>query len=324
MRKIPVIMCIDVEPDDRAIAQLEKSPWSGFPLSHDYFFGLRERLAAATGSPVHYSWFLRMDPQVNETYGSASWPVLQYPQLISQIESVKDEIGLHVHPWRWSEAHQSWSADFADQTWIDHCLRSSFTTYRSAFGRECQSFRFGDRWMSNQTMEVLERLGVRFDLTLEPGHPLVTSPANDEIHTDPLPDYSNVPQVPYHPSKFDYRTPDPSRKAGLIVIPVSSGDIVPWESRLARVRRLLHLGAAPPIRLTLGMWHDPRVFIAIMNSLLKRERLPYLAFVVRSDTPIRSFMPFMEETFERILTHPWIDRFVFSTPAEAMARLGHQ
>jgi len=53
-----------------------------------------------TGSPVHFSWFLRMDPQITHTYGSPDWVVTRYPKLIEGLDAAGDELGLHVHPWR--------------------------------------------------------------------------------------------------------------------------------------------------------------------------------------------------------------------------------
>ena len=74
--------------------------------------------------------------------------------------------------------------------------------------------------------------------------------------------------------------------------------------------------------MTLGMWHNPGDFYAIMDRLLRTVQVPYLAFVARSDLPLRPMMKHMQEIFEGIVAHPWVDRFTFSTPEEAMAQLG--
>ena len=323
MKKIPVIMCIDLEPDERIVDRNDRVPWTGLELSHEFFSRIRPVLAAATGSPVHYSWFLRMDPQVAESYGSAAWPVFHYSRYIEDFASSGDEIGLHTHAWRWDQGHSSWVADHGNPGWVDYCVRLSFDSFREAMGRNCISFRFGDRWMSNNTMELIESLGALFDLTLEPGHGATPFHAIDELYTGSIPDYTGVPRLPYRPSRSDFRKPDPSRQHGLWAIPVSSGHVVRPVGPLRRLYRMIFYGIREQrYPMTLGMWHDPRDFYAIMDRLLRTAQVPYLALVVRSDLPLRPMMKHMQEIFEGIMAHPWVDRLIFSTPEEAMAQLG--
>src|SRR5262245_15611630 len=68
--KRPVLLCVDVEPEGRAIDPEAPVDWDGFEQVHEYLAGLRPRLAAATGHPAHFSWFLRMDPQIERVHGS--------------------------------------------------------------------------------------------------------------------------------------------------------------------------------------------------------------------------------------------------------------
>jgi hypothetical protein len=317
-KKIPVIMCIDVEPDERVVDRCDRVPWEGLELSYEFFFQIRSRLASATGSHVHYSWFFRMDPQVAETYGSAAWPVRHYSRYIEDFARNGDEIGLHTHAWRWDEAQNSWVADYGNQAWVDHCVRVSFESFREALGKGCASFRFGDRWMSNTTMELIESLGARFDLTLEPGQSATPSLFRDELYTGSIPDYTQVPQLPYRPSRADFRKRSLFRQRRLWEVPISGGYVVKQDEPFGSP------GAREPLRhLTLAMWNRPEAFCVVMDRLLRTVQVPYLAFTVRSDLPLRSTMPHMQEIFEGILAHPWADRFVFSTPAEAMAHLGY-
>jgi len=39
-------------------------PWVGYEVTQCYLGDLRARIEAVTKAPVHYSWFLRMDPQI--------------------------------------------------------------------------------------------------------------------------------------------------------------------------------------------------------------------------------------------------------------------
>ena len=225
MNKIPILICIDVEPDDREIDPDVRHDWKGFEKSYEFFTQLRPRLKAVTGSPVHFSWFLRMDPQIEHTYGSPTYVVTRYRDLLQKLSMMGDELGLHTHAWRWDEMSGTWSADVGNQEWINYCVNLSFESFRVAFNEPCLSFRFGDRWMNNATIELLERLGARVDLTLEPGQRVVSIGDLKERFTASLPDYAGVPRRPYRPSVHDFRKTSLWRKRALWMIPVSTGSI---------------------------------------------------------------------------------------------------
>src|SRR3954470_2256761 len=199
--KIPIVICIDIEPDERAIDPHKRKDWQGFEETWKYFAQLRPLLAAATQSPARFSWFLRMDPQISQVYGSADWAVTRYQEFFAAMRAAGDEIGLHPHAWRWDETRQEWIADFADQKWIEHCVRQSFAEFENCFRRPCLSVRFGDRWTNNQTVELYDKLRAKFDLTMEPGR---RPPELVETFTGLLPDYALAPRHRYHPAKSDF------------------------------------------------------------------------------------------------------------------------
>lgn len=220
MKKIPVVMCIDVEPDERLIDPNVQKPWTGFELTYEFFSKLRLRLEATTGSPVHFSWFFRMDPQIARTYGSAAWVVTRYSSLIEEIKRAGDALGLHIHAWRWNETVHEWIVDLASQEWVNHCIRMGFESFRGSLNQPCLYFRFGDHWMNNATLALVEKLGARFDLTLEPRQKRGHIP---ESFTGLFLDYSEVPQYPYQPSKTDFRKSGFFLKRRLWIIPLSAG-----------------------------------------------------------------------------------------------------
>ena len=168
MRKIPVVICIDVEPDERLIAPNIKKDWTGFELTYQFLSALRPRLEAATGSAVRYSWFLRMDPQIAAVYGNAAWVVSRHTSLIREIQNAGDAIGLHVHGYRWDESQSKWILDFGNDAWIEHCIRLGFQSFQESLHQPCLYFRFGNVWMNNAALALVDRLGARFDLSLEP------------------------------------------------------------------------------------------------------------------------------------------------------------
>ena len=320
-QKIPIILCIDIEPDERVISRNQCLPWRGFEGCYQFFSELRPQLAAATGSPVHYSWFVRMDPQVAETYGTPDWIVQQHRQWFDEFINHGDEIGLHTHAWRWDEQFEVWIADHANQPWIEHCLHVSFDAFYEAFGRSCLSFRFGDRWMNNPTTALIQKLGVLYDLTLEPGHTTTPALVRDECYTGAIPDYTRVPRLPFRPTTQDFRQSDPSRTEGMRMIPLSSGfhrkrhwvfDHIPVKYLPSSHRRAV----------TLGLWHKPEILFPILNHLLNIEQSPYLTLVLRSDLPIIPLANNLHRCIEHLLNHPRIQDFVFSTPAETMTHIG--
>lgn len=219
MKKIPVIICIDVEPDELRIDPNIQKDWKGFERAFEFFNDLRPHLKAAAGSPVHFSWFFRMDPQIARTYGTADWVVRRYPSLIEKIRIAGDALGLHVHPWRWHEKIGNWIVDF-DQSWVDHCVKLGFESFRASLNQPCTCFRFGDLWTNDATLALAEKLGAQIDLTPEPGQKGCRA---DEFFGGSSIDTSDIPRHPYHPSRSDFRQSDALHGRKLWIIPMTTG-----------------------------------------------------------------------------------------------------
>ncbi len=326
MKKISIVMCIDVEPDERQIAARTQEGWSGFEQTSEFFAQLRPQLEAATGSPTHLSWFLRMDPQIAQSYGSPSWVVTRYPHIFEQLRAAGDELGVHTHSWRWDQVSGKWIADFLDQEWIDHCVQMSFNAYQESLQQPCLSFRFGDRWMNNATLDLVEKLGARFDLTVEPGQKEVFLSTPDDPAVGLIPDYTAAPHYPYRPATSDFRKQGWWRKRKLWMIPLSSGNVEGSEQlRFWNVkqvaRRLGFYGKKESIPLNLCV--DASVLCPIIDSLL-HARQTYLALVMRTDycsNPDRRIN--VERVFNHLLSHPLVNQFVFETPTEAIESVGN-
>jgi hypothetical protein len=68
--------------------------------------------------------------------------------------------------------------------------------------------------------------------------------------------------------------------------------------------------------------HEPFLFSKVMDRLLTESENPYLALVGRSDIGVNPDEKFnVAQNFEHILNHPLVDRFVFETSPEFVARL---
>lgn len=325
--KLPVILCLDVEPDPRELDTTDPGNWDGFESAFEFFNDLRPRLAAATGSPAKFNWFLRMDPQIEHVYGSASWVVQRYPNLIETLEHAGDEIGLHTHAWRWDEFTGTWVVDHGDQKWVEHCVRTSFLAYHESLGHPCRTFRFGDRWMNNEIMHLLESLGVEFDLTIEPGIRDKNQVNKDEQVTGLLPDYVTAPRQPFQPSRKDFRRNGDGNPLNLWSIPLSTGErLIIKKGTLGPIRRAVSRLRWRHQPLTLNLAITNAEFKAILNHLLADARTTYLAPVVRTDAAWNPALKLkLKQNMETLVSGAALARFVFVKPGEAMELLNfHQ
>jgi hypothetical protein len=323
---IPIILCIDVEPDPRLTDLSDPAPWKGFEACYTRFSLLRKRLAAATGSPVHYNWYLRMDPQVADTYGSAAWVMKEYATEFQDLVTQGDDIGLHTHNYRWETDKQSWLVDNGNPEWVRHCVDMSFDAYEEVFNKSCDAFRMGDKFMSQAAMARIEERGARFDLTVEPGSPPQGHGIPSERFTGSDPDYRDVPSRPYQRAVTDWKKGDPSRTDGLTIIPLSAGHAETWKGRAKRaVARVLgqHVDSLDPLTLRLNL-HSPSVCL-IMDRLLNETERPYLAFLIRTDIGIKDRETAqMDRAFAHIMQHRYAHDFAFATPHEAMSHIGYE
>jgi hypothetical protein len=349
MERIPVIFCIDVEPDDHVYPPESPSPWKGFEVLVTEFVGLRARLSALTGEPARFTWSLRLDPQIAEAYGDPAWIIDHHRDFFDEARGRGDALGVHPHAWRWDRERRVWISDHADTAWVDRCIEISFETYRSRFGEAPSHHRFGGRFVSEGVLAAAERLGARFDLTLEPGEPgMKPGERQGGIWTGEIPDFGTVPRIPYHPDPADFRRPTGDGVGGLWTIPLSSGRFVPKPRndreprmaerlshplrtargvvrRLDRARRPAEGDPRPPYS-PLAMWRSWRSPADFWNSAfasLEELEYPYLAFAIRSDIGIR---PESEAGFKGIVASLFerreAKRLVFTTPEDALRRLG--
>ncbi len=322
--QVPLILLIDVEPDDRAPARRGDKSWPGIDRVFRYVRRLRPRLEEATGAPVHFSWSLRMDPQVRELHGDARWVARRYENEFARLSEAGDDIGLHPHAWRWDGRRDTWVNDLADPAWIEECVAVSFAAYRDAFARDCLSHRFGDRFIDDRTLAAAERCGAKYDLTLEPGMRGRRVRERVGIGRGRTPDHSSAPRYPYRPSRHDLLRPAQDGDAREIwMIPLTSTDTSDAYSWPRRVARRLRWPRRPTYRqISPAGASDPAMFWSwIERDLRKGTRL--LAFAIRSDVPLRpQYLGAVREKLDLLLAGPMARRFRFTTPAEALELAG--
>jgi hypothetical protein len=307
----PFVFTIDVEPDDREIDPHNPAEWNGFRDSHAWLESLRRRLEKRTGRPVALNWFLRMDPQIAAVYGTAQWLEHRFGDPLRALAARGDVLGLHVHAFRWNVEAERWVSDHGAPRWVERCVADSVAAFVAAWGYRPRDFRFGDRWLSNRVVAQLERLGVRHDLTIEPGIGAIPGMVPDELSTGGLPDYRRAPRRPYRPLPSDYRVPGrwPFRRR-LWMLPVSTGCVN---------GPALPEGTDPQhdfVHLNLGL--RPDWIGHLLDQLLDRE--PIVVSVARNgDAGRPEGRANLLENLERLATHPAVATRVFTTPAGAIS-----
>lgn len=330
-KQIPVVVGIDVEPDPRLTDPRHPDPWRGFEQLHPFIMELRTHLAARSRAHPQFCWFFRLDPQVAETYGDPAWALKRYEREIAALVAAGDEIGVHTHAYRWEPTRANWIVDEANQAWVDHCVTSSCHAFEKFFHRSSRAHKFGDRWLSTATIARLETLGVRIDLTLEPG---VRSPwmTPNEVHTGAPPVWTHALRRPYRPSPEDFLRADPSGTRRLWLLPLSTWR-VPWFVQLPRRTyhrlRPAHGGPTPgdessQATVTLRPGFRPYLFRSLVKRLLNSGEATHLALIFRSNegtSPLQRQR--IATNLMSLLSHPLANRVHFVGPEAALDLLGH-
>ena len=311
MEKVPVILSCDLEPADRQTAIGEAGDWAGLQEVIATITELRPRLSKATHAPVHFNWFLRCDPQIEMSYGSATWLADHHSSKLSELAAAGDELGIHAHAYRWNGEANTWIVDHGNQPWVNHSIASSVRAYKEALGRAPRAFRFGDRFMNNATMAFVERSGFRYDLTTEPSSLPAPAMVKSDHATGALPDYRAMPRAIYRPSRLDYQRPGLWLRRNIWMIPVSTGcshgPVIPDPADPSPMLYPLHL------------MMDPGIFRRVMDGLLALMAKPYLMMVSRSgDCASAERLANLRANLEFIASHPAVGKFLFTTPSEAV------
>lgn len=299
VRAIPVVVCIDVEPDARKVGS-DAPDWLGVDATAAIVDRWRERLGGATGHDARFSWFWRADPQIAETYGDPAWGLRRYREIFEDTESRGDAHGVHAHTWRRLASTDGWIQDSADAAWVERCIDMSLATFREEAGYRCVITRLGDRALDSVVYRRLAHHGVRVDLSVEPGEP----PSEVET-TAPSPDYAEAPTRPYRPRRDDVaRARRVARGPVLLPLSATVGDSP----------------AGGDVRLrTVYPWLPNAPTLAA--DLLDR-RAPYLAFAVRSDIGVHpELLTHFEALLAMLAEHERAPSLRFVTPLDALAAL---
>lgn len=292
-----------------------RAVWKGFEETLQLFEELRCRARVE----ALFCWFLRMDPQIQLLYGSALWAFERYGSQIENLRSVGDEVGLHTHAWR--HVGGEWISDYGDQGWVNECVRVSFDAYASAFGRLCRSFRFGDHWMNEETFDLVELLGTRYDLTIEPGLRPNSISLAGETWTGHFPDYVKVPREPYKPARGDFRTDgEERRERDTWVIPISTVLLPHWPVAPFYRRLIWRARYGPRFYHPLSLALEPNHFKHTMSNLVESGSARHLCVVVRTDATLHPLLSgHVRENLELLMSEAAGGCLQLTTPARLVA-----
>jgi hypothetical protein len=241
---IPVIITTHLEPTHRLVRGGGQD-WDGVSEHVAALMARRPRLEDASGRPVNFSFCLRVDPQIEIAYGKADWVFDRYADEIAQLREAGDTVGLHVHTWRPVRRffRDGWVADFEDADWIAHCLSMGIEAFRARMGAAPTTMSFGDNFMHDCALPIMQAAGIRADYSMDPGLNTTTGLAKGERLVGRIPDYSATPRAPFKPSATDFRQPGPTNY-GFWEVPVSSGVVGRKRDGSERRTKLL-LGTNP-------------------------------------------------------------------------------
>jgi hypothetical protein len=284
---LPVVFAVDVEPEPGGGSWRSPDPWLGFERWLEVMPRIRESLERRTGAPVHFSWFVRCDPQIADIYGDAAWAADRYAQGFDRLRAAGDEIAIHPHSWRWNDATGQWVHDNADAGWVEEVLETGFDRFAAGFGERARAHRFGSRFLTPAIVAWLSAHDVRVETTLEPGTPALKTLDKTAAFTGIVPEQRGVPRRPYRPDPADPFRPAPADglppEQGLWMLPHSSFDPQPLIPAWRRVARRVRFFGQPRYR-PAQIWtpQEPTGFwnLAIQDALgLPR---PYLLLAARS------------------------------------------
>jgi glycosyltransferase involved in cell wall biosynthesis len=273
MASLPIVLCIDIEPDRRMVSRGGVEPLLGFEKLMTLLPGLRDRVAAVTGVAPLFTWFLRMDPQIADAYGSPIALADHYERELVELMAAGDEVAVHPHAWRWKGY---WVNDHADWAWVNHSADVALDAFAQVYGRPATAFRYGANYMSGPLARHLDDVGVAVDITIDPGRRATRSLVPSEPATGFIPDTRTAPAFAYRPLRDDYLVPDDSRTSGLVFLPHSVGVSL---SLRPIGDRLIPTGEYQ----TLEPWLAPDSFREMLAIRLAAPNLTHLAFGVRTD-----------------------------------------
>lgn len=140
---------------------------------------------------IKTTWFIRIDSQMEEFYGSPTYVFEKHADKIAWLRSNGHEIGWHHHAYKYDGAR--WVQEVDEDVICGQLKRYG----RIALDAGIKVARMGWGFQTNKTLSVLNEMGFWVDST--------AIPRPQYLWNSLICDWSVSPQSPYHPSVHDYR-----------------------------------------------------------------------------------------------------------------------
>lgn len=192
---LPIALTFDIEKYDfdDSINKSNIDSWESIPIGIKLVMDNLQKIELQEGIKIKATWFIRTDNEVLAEKGERGYILEKYKTIWRDLNEKGHEIGFHPHLYC-----------FKNNNWILETnplkqatqLKESFKDFVSK-GYIPQSSKIGDAYCSNQIMNTLEDLGIKFDCSAMPGRKRKDVQRNI--------DWSKTPYSYYNPSFENYQ-----------------------------------------------------------------------------------------------------------------------
>jgi hypothetical protein len=196
----------DADAFDPSLGCIDSRPgWQGVEIGIPAMFGAAEEVAESYGLKPKFTWFVRVDDQVEYYHGNACYLLERYSTMWRHRKNIGDEIAWHPHIYKFE--NNVWSRE-TDPAHVKEIICRNYKIFSKceAVPKVC---RIGESWFDNDISALLDDLGIICDSTAMPGRM-----RQDDYRTM---DWRKTPQKPYHPSIGDYQVPGKEKRKYLEV-----------------------------------------------------------------------------------------------------------
>lgn len=182
------------------------------------------------GVPI--SWFVRVDAQIANVYGTPDALIFGHRELLSHIADVGQELGWHAHCY--ADNGKSRFPESSPMRFIEQLNVSASIAREHGFSIS----RLGWGQHTTDSMNLLADLGFTIDSSAvpRPQYPW---------NLTPLRDWSRAPRVPYFPSQVDYQVPQET--GTLLQVPITTVPLEFPTDTQAEVQRYVNLAYNPKV-----------------------------------------------------------------------------
>ena len=206
MAKHHICLTIDCDPDGLSgnVINRNANSWN----SLNYLGDLNDELCTNVKLNVPITWFLRIDNQIKDTFGSSLYLYEKFDFFWKNNVQFENELAWHPHFYTKGENNetiimvdQQELFDTMDYLWEDILNQNLFL----------KSFRNGEGWLNSVILSKIEKFGFKVDSSALPGL----------FRTDGHPmNWKNTPNYPYYINSLALE--EPQKESNIIEFPINT------------------------------------------------------------------------------------------------------